>query len=600
MTPSGIANLIKNSKLNLSAFMELTAKFDEIPGKNLMEYVEVCQYHLRKPVEEAIPVRGYEVPILLIVTSLVGVSRIDSDTIRIENALRRLVEDCLPDIIKWGKAITNSNPVLDIYKIFCDAMGTIFNLILIMSGSILESQDAYELAIDLWKGKDFSGVDCHTTKPLLGCVSKLPVKDLKGLLDRTGYDSAQIVKKFADRLKRSLASNPSEHPQIIIPACLLEIMADASPKTISDAVLYSELTTIMSSSLAGLVKEKDCFLFRDSVMSLLRFLNRCIQAGPDNVEKMVKSGFLYGVLESSSVYPGDKDSATFCMENLLPSLVHERALWSVFNGFHEVFTDGQSLSNLLRKSRGNFQSAWGTFQALLVEQLLLSRLFDGGYARERGACANQICNTIRDRKDLKKCAGCGFMLYCSEYCQEQSWPSHRMDCKRVEADDEREYNDVANRFSRKVATAQINRYWLDILALAKIFKVPVETLGIRVNYSRHPFKIGVFDYRPFTLNDEVNLSSLPHSNLKLSHYPMVAKEVLRRSQKGHRCIMLVVVRFDGRELPSLIYLEDETRTPSIPAPGAPLSKHHNTEVISHYADVLSFSDLRFITHHRRC
>ncbi len=96
-------------------------------------------------------------------------------------------------------------------------------------------------------------------------------------------------------------------------------------------------------------------------------------------------------LETASVRPVEdsKERATSCLENLLPNLAYNHVLSSVVDGFFDVFFEqNQSLAKLLENSLGNFRTAWKTFEAVLVEQLLLDHLFEKGYGRERGACAN--------------------------------------------------------------------------------------------------------------------------------------------------------------------------------------------------------------------
>ncbi|KLO13420.1 hypothetical protein SCHPADRAFT_997319 [Schizopora paradoxa] len=564
MSSSRILHLIKKSRTDMSAFMELTSKLGDIPTKNLLDYVELCHYHLRKPVDGTLSKGVNEGPVW-IAASLAGISGITSDMILIEGPLGQRIRKCWPDIVRWAKAITLKNPVPALFGSFCDALGSIFNMILIVSESLLDKSDVYDLAIDLWKGREISGTDCHTELPLLGCLTTPSGQDLETLLRRTGYDGKQIVKKSVDRLKIALASTPIEHQKIIASVSLLGSFVESSLDSVSTAVLLSEAPTVMSSSLARLVKdEADFRLRKNTVMALLRFLNGYIQDGPFNVEELMMHGFLYNCLETASVHPGDDDDDDLsgsCIKEMLPSLAYHDTLWAVADGFGEIFEDGHSVTNLLKKAHANFLSAWGTFQALLLEQILLSCLFERGYERERGACANQSCRKLADRRVFKKCAGCGFTLYCSESCQKQNWSHHRKDCKKVDEDNESEYKESSNQFPRKVATAQINRYWSDILVLAKKNNVPEETLGIRVDYSEYPFKIGVFDSLPFTSSD-TNAGYVDEGNdpsrSNRSYYPMVAKEALRRTQDGQRCIMLVVIQFDGRELPSLAYLEDAT------------------------------------------
>ena len=123
------------------------------------------------------------------------------------------------------------------------------------------------------------------------------------------------------------------------------------------------------------------------------------------------------------------------------------------------------------------------------------------------------------------------------------------------------------------------------MTLAKKKNIPEEYLGVRFDYHKYPFEIEVFSYRPFpsddpnnfVLEEDLRTDSIT-SFANLSYFPMVAKEAVRRSQEGRRCVMLVVVHYDGRELPSLAYLGDST-------PPLPDLEHAKlSEIESHYVD----------------
>ncbi|KLO13421.1 hypothetical protein SCHPADRAFT_997320 [Schizopora paradoxa] len=592
MSNARISNLVKKSRTDMLAFVELVSTVGNSPSKNLKDFIDVCHFHLKKPVEESLSGQCNE-KILWITNSiqgLSGVARGDKDTVIKDPALRQQIARCWPDIVKWAKAILLNNPLPAALDAFCEAMTAIFNLILHVSEPLLESQEAYDLGIDLWKGREVAGSDCHSEAPLLLCLSTLKGQDPDRILERTGYDGMVVAKKTVRRLKRAIASNPIEYQNIATSVCLLCRLVDAGPHSISVAIKCSEAPSVISSRLARLVNDDaESSLRKSALKVMLRFLDAYLGESPYNALDIFMHGFLYNVLESASLFPesGEESLPTSCFKDLLPYLVYNDFLWTVPDGFDDLYEGRHSLSKLLGKAHGDFRSTWRTFQAVLVEQLLLSSLFEKGYAREQGACANQSCHKSGDRRDFKKCANCGFMLYCSEICQKQNWSHHRKDCKKVDKEDSSGYNDFTNQFPRKVAAAQVNRFWSDILLLAKQKNIPEETLAVRINYTEYPYTIEVFNFRPFVPNDpkkpvEIDenwissLSSYPDPY----YFPMIAKEALRNSQGGLRCVVLVVVHFDGRELPSLAYLEDATSSPRT------MELATMTTIESHYVDEL--------------
>lgn len=128
------------------------------------------------------------------------------------------------------------------------------------------------------------------------------------------------------------------------------------------------------------------------------------------------------------------------------------------------------------------------------------------------------------------------------------------------------------------------------MSMAQTRGIPEKNIGVRVDYSEYPYKIGVFDHH--LLSDEVKNAnsnvrrSLLHSDSDFPYHPMVANEAYRRTKEGHRCVMLIVIHSDDRQLPSLAYLDDAS------APSFPLERLledaviDNQTVESHYTDEL--------------
>ncbi|KAJ7457842.1 hypothetical protein FB451DRAFT_1183161 [Mycena latifolia] len=50
-----------------------------------------------------------------------------------------------------------------------------------------------------------------------------------------------------------------------------------------------------------------------------------------------------------------------------------------------------------------------------------------------GTCAS--CKTIKWKREIKTCRGCGTAVYCDEVCQRKHWPTHKKNCIRYDDDD---------------------------------------------------------------------------------------------------------------------------------------------------------------------
>ncbi|KAJ7905922.1 hypothetical protein B0H13DRAFT_1881190 [Mycena leptocephala] len=50
-----------------------------------------------------------------------------------------------------------------------------------------------------------------------------------------------------------------------------------------------------------------------------------------------------------------------------------------------------------------------------------------------GTCAS--CKTVKWKREIKTCRGCGTAVYCDEVCQRNHWPTHKKECIRYDDDD---------------------------------------------------------------------------------------------------------------------------------------------------------------------
>ncbi len=190
-----------------------------------------------------------------ITLSLTGISAVASDVA--EGALAGRMAACWPDVFNWAKAIVLEFPFYGLFESFCSAIGNIFNLTFLVSDSLLQSDDVYDLAIDLWKGKETSGVDYHTELPslLLPIVGIHPARP-SAYVERSGYQDMEVVEKIVRRMNRAAASNPIEPDRIIASVCLLGRLIE-SPHLISWSALCSDAPRSIASNLTRLLVDKD-------------------------------------------------------------------------------------------------------------------------------------------------------------------------------------------------------------------------------------------------------------------------------------------------------------------------------------------------------
>ncbi len=315
----------------MRSFMELSSLASNIPESHLMDYLELCHHHLRKPVQETLA-KGKE-GAMWITLSLTGVAVMSSGKIATEGNLAKRFVACWPEILKWAKAIVLKYPFFELFDTFCSVIGPIINMVLLVSESVLSSRDVYDLAVDLWNGKEGSGVNYHTELPLFLCLSSDSNWHVNHLLRRTGYPPMQLVEKIVDRMGRVM--NPTEPEKIMASVGLLGKFIESKPHPIAMAVLCSEAPSTISSNLTRLLVDKEIFPFIKMRFFFTGIPQRVhSKNAPTTSRRLLQYGFLFNILETASVRPVEdsKEISTSCLENLLPNLAYNHVLSSVVDG----------------------------------------------------------------------------------------------------------------------------------------------------------------------------------------------------------------------------------------------------------------------------
>ncbi len=272
-----------------------------------MGFIEVCHYHLRKPVKETLS-KGQMDGAAWITLSLTGLSELTSGMVDSGGVLARRLAACWPDIMKWAKAIMLEDHVDGPFEpsTFFESIGPIFNTIHLVSTSALEEKDVYDLAVDLWKGKEMSGINYHTELPLFECMLPDSTLHVDRLLERSGYQDIQVVEKIVERMKcASIAKSSQANAKIfMVSVGMLHALIESRPHPISTAVLCSEAPNAVSSNLGRLVVDNDDSpIYQSAIFAALSFLQVFIQYNPHNATEMMENGLLFNILKTASIRP---------------------------------------------------------------------------------------------------------------------------------------------------------------------------------------------------------------------------------------------------------------------------------------------------------
>ncbi len=362
--------------------------------RHLSDYVKLCLHHLQKPVQKTISEEGRD-GVGWINLALTGMSALESDVVIRQSALVQLLTNCWSVILKWTKAIFHGHHFYGAYELFFSNMTGIVNLFRIVASPLLENGEVFDFVVDLWKGVEApGGIEYYTEEALFTCLLTSSSWQIDRIQARSGFTCTEMVKKTVNRMQTAVASEPKGTEKIFNSVSFLGKLANFTAHPIVTAILSRELkvaATILS-NIKRLLDDKNVSSgYLTAIRWSFGFLNGYIKGKPDNAMELMAHDLLYNLFRAASTDPSQdlEDTSRYitCLQFLLPSLAHERALLSLMDVTRELFS-GRSLMKMLRTTHERFQRAWKIFEAAFVEQLLLHELFEKGYTRERGACAN--------------------------------------------------------------------------------------------------------------------------------------------------------------------------------------------------------------------
>ncbi|KLO17128.1 hypothetical protein SCHPADRAFT_926067 [Schizopora paradoxa] len=539
-----VIKALKSARTQLDSLNDLSFNLSSLPEKYHTDAFNVFCYHLQKPVELSV----LESPkaFRFVLTSLLGIGALGSCKYFPRNVDHLL--KCWPETLKWGKAILQTRLFHDLEETFFRCADGVFNMASGVDLDLMRDDSVLDFAVDLWKGHRIKGKgEYFTTGPLLCCmtVKSLNEKQVDYLYKFFACDERYIIRKLLRRFHKAGTSTPKDTTATTDLSDLLRRLESFSKSPLSHEIRCTNAIPIAISVMDALMDDPNQTPEHGfSVRFSLDFLLQIVPTQTNYIGEAISSGVIRTLVRvAANQQYKCLEKPVYLLNEIQLGLVFKDILTDAITSMKHIAEGNLDVSRLLQSATLSFQEEWAKFSSLLLEHAVILELFDNDHGIERGSCA--CCQQMSERKEFKQCSGCGIILYCSKACQRRDWPRHRKMCERV--DDESIGHLIFNsdRWSRRLATLQVNRYWPSIVSLAKEEGIPLDYLGVQVRHDSVPFKIEVHDFRDFY--DEINPLE-----------PMMIKEILRRrkTKESHPCTLLTITHMGMAEVSYMIYLDN--------------------------------------------
>ncbi|KLO18173.1 hypothetical protein SCHPADRAFT_925334 [Schizopora paradoxa] len=555
--------LLKNARFREDNLGDLALSISSksLPEKYYTSAFEVFHSHLKVPLVQA--TLDNKTMCRLVISSLLGLGALSDAYFSKHEAQLR---DCWPDIINWSKAILrgrryNMARSLDLAGAFFYAIGQIFDVVSFTDVELANNEDVFPFAVELWKGDEEHTIlpDRYATKPLLACLST-DEDQVKTFCERSAYNPNLLVDVIFARFSTAVASTPKRKLEITADLSdLLSRFIQCGLKPIYNILRHSfGSITILCYDLNALLDDASQTPEHDYTLHCsFDVLCTLFYSSTTMKKNALRAGFLR-VLVAVAADPKKYEFGerpTHLLSSLRCDLLGNDIISATLASMKRLASNVQiDLPRLLRSTTSGFQNAWKLFESTLLENAVIFELFGHGYVEERGKCAS--CRKRSGRKSLRKCAGCGAILYCSQACERDDWPRHRVDCASVEKDIEKYFDSTYSRLSRRLATLQVSRFWPGIVSFARSRDIPIEYLGVRLRHDSAHYKFDVFDCRKVDEDDYWD------EYRRTPFLSLLAKESLRArvEENENSCILLVLTYMDVFDVPYLVYLESDFDT----------------------------------------
>lgn len=287
-----------------------------------------------------------------------------------------------PDIINTSRAIFRGQKFYGDESIFLKFVSRFFPGAADASESFIEDDNVFDFAIELWKGQEVEGAnERFLVDPLCTCLENATHGRIKHLLRSLGSDEGAL-----SRLKNADVTSVLS---LALFLCRLFCLASEKPSFFSSILQIDTTPTVLGAMKRLLDDTIQTIYHVPAIKTVINLVCTIATAGPRFTVKLVESVLLPLLLRAAS-HP-DLASLNFqcqIMEEIRRSLIFYDAIFTTTREMYSLAEDGINVAQRLENSSEGFKELWMSFESLLLEQISVLHLFDRGFARELGVCAN--------------------------------------------------------------------------------------------------------------------------------------------------------------------------------------------------------------------
>ncbi len=332
--------------------------------------------------------------------SFLGIGFLDQDCSYFVRgqAHRRGFANSWPYILGWLKTIFDGHHFHGDEELWFGAADAVFRVAVCVYSEALEKDDAFELAVDVWNGYITpDGREYFSAKPLFVCLNREIEGDTRIDYILNGYKKniKLLANKIVSRLKHVTFHSPPMDVQILHVLASMMVRLDylhqvSKSTTILSPSMGPSMVTIIKALLNGASFSEGHLR---AARSSLKLVYGCVLLGPVSARKMVDAGILIPLLKLASFgtrWDPESGFSHSCgvLTKLLRYLIFGGVVEACQRGLCDLHTANVQPIALLKTSRKDFRDVWNAFEAVLLEQTVLQRLFRAGYATEAGRCSS--------------------------------------------------------------------------------------------------------------------------------------------------------------------------------------------------------------------
>lgn len=411
--------MIKTARSNLPYMAGVVENIHSFPSQLQMSAFDVFEYHLQKPVEQHLC--EADEPYHWIMESLLGIKKLGCSFFERDAGHKQRFIRCWPHIFKWLNALLEFRPIYDEQNNYASVAGESFNICRSVLPDVLNQDEVIEFAVRAWIGfEDSDGGDRYTGRSLVACLMAIPAdtanktRPIHQALCACDITIEDVVNKLVTRINHAACHTlPPNVPRILTLSNMMVFLVQLRGESFIDSTLKPSVGRCFVSTLKYVLD--DANRSADHVRGVHSLL--LVICGSLSYQTVVygvavmNCGILSLLLrlvscesESKSVSNSDCVSlASEILHQLLQCLVFTEMIPSCREELRKLYSADLQLKARLKASPKRSREIWKAFETVLLEHVILVRLFTFGYAPEYGVCSNVSTISAQNGFDDKVC-----------------------------------------------------------------------------------------------------------------------------------------------------------------------------------------------------